>query len=479
MHQRTGELPTPLATLDELAEAGDSSERPYKAFIGHNLGNRTFLSIIPMHEFFTISEVANDIARDGDSLAQRKLDPAHAQKLAIYLLKGLVAAAKEYRSNRKLPENLTLDTILNRLGRQPYLSMQPIVVNIRNCDPGGSNIRGDRLSTKYDETACFKVFLSQKHVLWVVDGQHRRKAMELVFSFLDGVRSTGNYPKKGSLYESESTVLSSDEISAWDECFAVARGYATVVVEVHLGLKSDEERQLFHDLNNLGKKVETSLALQFDNSNPINLFIKDELIKGLGMKAVEKDILDWHNDSGAISRKDLVAVNAILFLNKTNIGGATPPMVTPKVEIARRFWEAIDAIDGFGETSAKEKTIAAQSVVLKALAKLVYDFAFSPRRDPETCDQNLEKLLSGISDIDFSHSNRIWRYYELAAEQREDPTFAQLQTYLPTNTDGANRDVGSSQTGFMRFGSKHNDIYPLLGDMIRFSLGLPPRQHRG
>jgi hypothetical protein len=27
----------------------------------------------------------------------------------------------------------------------------------------------------------------------------------------------------------------------------------------------------------------------------------------------------------------------------------------------------------------------------------------------------------------------------------------------------------------MRFGAKHNDIYPILGDMIRWKIGLPNR----
>jgi hypothetical protein len=332
--------------------------------------------------------------------------------------------------------------------------------------------------TKFEETACFKLFLSQKHVLWVIDGQHRRKAMELVFNFLDAVRSTGAYPKKSSLFLSETGIASREEQTVWEECFAVARGYATVMAEVHLGLRAEEERQLFHDLNNLGKKVEASLALQFDNSNPINLFIKEKLIKGLGMTVIEKDVTDWNDDTGAISRKDLVAINAILFLNKTNIGGATPTVVTPKEAVARRFWEAVDAIPGFGEEGAKERTVAAQPVVLKALAKLVYDFAFSPRRDEVSADQSLEKLLSGISDIDFTHANPMWRYYEFDDQHRTATNLSGLATYLPPSDDRANRDLGSFQNGFMRFGAKHNDIFPLIGDMIRWSLGLPARSHK-
>lgn len=133
-------LPTPLGTLDEVLDIGDTSEKPMKVFIGHNLGNRTFLMQMPMHEFFGMSEVANDPGRDGDQLAQRKLDPAHAHKLAVYMLKGLVSASIERRqiSGKEVPE--PLKAMMERMGRQPYMALQPIVVNIRDCNPRGADI---------------------------------------------------------------------------------------------------------------------------------------------------------------------------------------------------------------------------------------------------------------------------------------------------------------------------------------------------
>ena len=243
-----------------------------KVFIGHNLGSRTFLMLMPMHEFYGMSEVANDPGRDGDTVAQRRLDPVHAQKLAVYILKGLVSAAVERRDIQKKPPLPALADMMSRLGQQPYLAIQPLVVNIRGCNPRGADIRGDRMiDNKTEETAAFKVFLSQRHVLWVVDGQHRRKAMEMIFDFLEHVRIARVYPKKGNLLSfDEGKALEPEELQVWEECFEVARSYCTLQLEVHLGLNPDEERQLFHDLNRLGKKVDTNLALQFDNSNPIS-----------------------------------------------------------------------------------------------------------------------------------------------------------------------------------------------------------------
>lgn len=473
MHPAKEDMPTPLSTLNTLFDGGDSSERPYKVFIGHNLGNRTFLAHVPMHEFFRISEVANDPVRDGDSVAQRKLDPTHAHKLALFLLKGLISAAISYRQIQGKPPLAALEAVLDAMGPQPYMSMQPIVVNIRNCDPAGANIRGMRLLTKEDETACFKAFLSQRHVFWVVDGQHRRRGMQIVFDFLEVVLRQQAYPKKGSLYQSQGDQVTADELQVWQECYEVARSFCNVAVEVHLGLNPEQERQLFHDLNKLGKKIDSSLALVFDSANPVNLYIKDRLIDGLGLKVAEKDSRDWQDDAGNLTWKDVVAVNSVLILNKTNIGGATPADVNPRVDTAVRFWEAVKAIPGFGEDRAKERTVAAQPVMLKALAKLTYDFAFNARRNDDA-SVHLELLLSSISDFDFSHSNPMWRYYEMTDAERKSNGLEDLTAYLPAS-DGANRDIGSHQGGFMRFGAKHNDIFPVLGDMIRWKLKLPNR----
>ncbi len=471
----TNGLPTPLSNLDEVLDIGDSSEKPMKVFIGHNLGNRTFLMQMPMHEFFGMSEVANDVGRDGDTVAQRKLDPVHAHKLAIYILKGLVSAAIERRDILNKEPSEALNGMMKRLGRQPYMAIQPIVVNIRGCNPRGADIRGDRmLDSRSNETAAFRVFLAQRHVLWVVDGQHRRKGMQLVFEFLEHVRANRSYPKKGNLLGfSDGEPISNEELQVWEECFDVARTYCTLLIEVHLGLTTDEERQLFHDLNRLGKKVDTNLALQFDNSNPVNLFIKAELIDKLGLRVVENDVKSWEDDDGGLPRKDVVSVNAILFLNKTNISGATPSAVEGKRETAYRFWTAVEAIPGFSEQGAKTTTVAAQPVVLKALAKLVFDFNFSNRR-PDNGEELTETLLSNLTEVDFSHQNPMWRYYEMSSAERQAKGIAGLSTFLPAE-DGSNRDIGAFQGGFMRFGAKHNDIYPIIGDMIRWRLNLPPR----
>ncbi|GAB2716079.1 hypothetical protein GCM10027155_19190 [Acinetobacter apis] len=468
-------LPHPLTgSLDDLLDNGSSSEQDYNVFVGNNLGERVFLLQVPMKEFFKISEVANEQYREGIEVTQRKLDQVHANKLALYILKGLISSAINFKKARKAPIVPALLDIQEDLGRQPYLSLQPIVVNIRDIGHRGGKLRAVRVLSKEDSsTACFKVYLAQNNLLWVIDGQHRREAMRLVFEFIESVLRHHIYPKKKSLYTplDGHFDITSEEIQAWQTVLESTKTFCTVSVEVHLGLNGDEERQLFHDLNNLGKKVDRNLALKFDSSNPINLFIKEELIDQLGIQVSDVEQKDWSKDDGSILLKDMSAINAILLLNKTNISTATPE-VKDKFNVAKQFWESVKAIDGFGEKQAKEKTIAMQPVVLKALAKLVFDFNFS-KKLPENANSLYYTLLDGISNLDFSHKNPIWQYYEMPESNRE-TMFPGLKSYLPSEETG-NRDIGGFNAGLMRFGSKHNDIFPIIGDMIRYQLSLPSR----
>jgi hypothetical protein len=471
-----------IGSLSHPLDAADTSARPFNVLTGFNLGNNTLLLSVPMHQFYEISAVANEqgLAEQSEDgpIAQRKLDPQHAAKLAKYILKGLVNTVCMKRKEQGAELSPALLRIQKNVGKQPYMALQPIVANLRppNCMPGGEG-----LNWKMREPGVITVFLGDKDVLWVIDGQHRRFALELVFDFLKDIKMGHDYPKQRKLYTVEKGYqMPADELAVWMEVFEIARGTCKVAIELHLGLDSYQERQLFYDLNNLGKKIDSSLAFVFDSSNPINLFIKDELVEGdlLHAHIVEKDIVDWRNDPGAITWKDLTAVNAILILNKTNIKNAQPSEVGNRLEVARRFWSQINQIDHFGQPEARRKTVAAQPVVLKAMAKLVYDFAFGRSQDQEF----LNRLLSRIPELDLSHTNPMWRFYEMNATQRVSSGLAGLAEYLPAdqpdeNGSMPNRDIGRFEPGdqTMRFGAKHNDIFPLIGDMIRWRLNFPSR----
>lgn len=473
--------PVVTTNLDDLLITGDHSGRPFNVLIGSNMGNRTLIMSIPMATFYEFSEVANRANLDAIPgnrdlpVAQRRLDEGHAKKLAVFMLKGLIDATKRKfeRTNRPLP--LSLIAIQKELGIQPYISMQPIVANIRSCKFGGDGLRFER------NGGVITVYLSDRHVLWIIDGQHRRFAMHLVFDFLKAVTNNRKYLRKPAIYlpaDDPKRDPTSEEVQVWASAFEIARADCTVGVETHLGLDAEQERQLFHDLNNLAKTVESSLAYEFDNSNPVNRFIKERLLGNdiLKAKVVDTDNPhDWHKDDGVISRKDLIAINALLFLNKTTINGATPSDINAKEEYGCRFWGAVAQIPYWGEPGAKRNTIAAQPVVLKALAKLAYDFGYG--RDQNA--QFLERIFLAIErgTIEFSHTNPMWRYFALTPDERAQ-SCPGLDEAVTPEAAGYNLDLGNfdEASKVMRFGAKHNDIQRHLGDIIRWRLGLPKRK---
>ena len=454
-----------------------SGEKEFSLLNGHNLGNITLMLCLPVHEFYDRSFVANpqNLSETGqfehEAIAQRKLDPAHTLGLAKYILKGLFASQQAYYSHKGITPSTKFKEMNQSIGVQPYMSLQPIVANIRACKSGGGDLKFKRY-----EDGKVSVFLATAHVLWVIDGQHRREAMHLVSEFLKEVNMKHVYPKKLLLFpNSAGHQVEGSELSVWNDINQIARANTTVMVEVHLGLDARQERQLFFDLNNYAKKVDSGLAFNFDQSNPINLYIKQNLEQEGILKAnlVDNDKIDWANNDGSFSRKDIVAVCAILFLNKTNVKSASPAKVKEMENCADTFWKTVSEIYGFGEQNSKKTTVSAQPVVLKALAKLFNQFHTGRQKDPAA----LQKLISGIreSKLDFSHQNKVWRYYMFDNETREQE-FPGLSSYLPDEGKG-NRDIGmfNSAEGVMRFGAKHNDIFPILGDIFRWTLGLPNR----
>jgi hypothetical protein len=305
--------------------------------------------------------------------------------------------------------------------------------------------------------------------------------MHQVFEFLKTVTVNGKYPRKPALYvpaDDPKREPTPEETAVWAVTFEVARSECTVVVEVHLGLDYDMERQLFHDLNSLGKAVEVGLVYEFDSSNPVNRFIKANLIdlNVLKAKVVDTDTPhDWHVDEGIIARKDLIAINALLFLNKTNIHGALPADINQKEAYGVRFWEAVAHIPHWGEVGAKKNTVAAQPVVLKTLAKLCYDFGYGRDRDPDLLECVFQAIEQG--QIDFSHQNPMWRYFELSKDERG-RLCPGLEEAITPEEAGFNLDLGNFDhtNQVMRFGAKHNDIQRHLADIIRWKLGLPKRR---
>jgi hypothetical protein len=466
-----------ITSLDAMIELGTDHE-PINVLIGYNLGNQTWTADVPLAKFIEWSDIANDPEK-GD-VAQRKLDPNHAKSLAAFMLKGLINAAivKRKLQGKEIPAAFA--DVQAKLGTKPYCALQPVVANIRDIDPNKPSILAYRGMTEKGDTVGFRVHMPRSYRWWVVDGQHRRYGGEMLMDWLKEVTRTNRYPARSNILTLKGDVEPSEMI-VWAEALECARSFATIKIEFHLGLDIDQERQLFHDLNNLGKKINVSMATEFDQGNPINHFVRQTLEDGLGIRATDREIKDWSKDDGSMLSKDLAAINAIAFLNKTNVRAATPAIVTERSTQVAELWEAIVKLPGFGKKGAKSETVAAQPVVLKALAKLTFDLLFSNRR-PENGEALFLHLVSHLDEVDFSHDNIMWRYYQMSDEERKNPEISGLSDYLPNGgvvTADSNRDIGAYQGGVMRFGAKHNDIFPVLADMIRWKLRLPNRHTAG
>jgi len=424
------------------------------------------------------TEVANSQSKNTDHVAQRPLNIPHATGLAKYLLGGLLYAAYNKRVKLGNPTDGKMEELMSTIGKQPYYAIAPIVASLRNCQKNGTNIKVVPLKSLTDETAAYKIFLSQADVLWVVDGQHRRKGAEIVIDFLKYISTYHKYPARNPMFASKTgEELNSEEMAVWNECLEQSK-LCTINIEVHLGLDVDQEQQLFHDLNNKSKKVEKSIAFAFDSSNAVNAYIKNELINkkfvDTDFEVHEKDQSDW--SKSGLSRKELIAINAVLFMNKSNILNAVPATVEDKGDIPDKFWDVVLEIPNMLEETAKQLTVAAQPVVLKAIAKLYFDFFFG--KHAARTEENQKKLMVDILNVDFSHNNPMWQYYTMTPEERGAAGLAELAEYLPSDDEGKNRDLGAydANAGTFRFGAKHNDIYPVIGDMIRWKLGLPSRK---
>ena len=450
-----------------------TEDKAFNIIMGFNLGNPTWVSDVKLSEFVEWSSIANN-SNNGE-ITQRKLDTKHAKNLASFILKGLVASATKRRIRTKKEPLEAFEKILNILGKKPYCALQPIVANIREIDPYNPNLSGKIGKTEKGNTVGYQVMFPKTYTWWIIDGQHRRYAAEIVIEWLKYVVNHRKYPLKNSLTEFKGEVQE-EHIIVWAEALNYAQTFATIKIEFHLGLSIEQEQQLFHDLNNLGKKVNISLATEFDRGNSINNFINDVLEKKLEIKLTDKEIKDWSKDHGKILKKDMMSINAIAFLNKTNAKNVSPKIITERQNIIEKLWYAIKNIPGFGEDMAKTKTVAAQPVVLKALAKITYDLIFS-NRAPSNGKDIFKKMIANLNNINFSHNNKMWRYYQLSDEERK-KEFQDLSNFLPDQGKilaEKNRDIGLYQNSVMRFGAKHNDIYPILADMIRWKLGLPNR----
>lgn len=456
-----------MTSLDDLLAGTDTVFREHLCLLGSNAGHAVLVVSLPVMDAVDTTTVYND-PDNQDEAAQRELNEGHANGLCSYIIHAAAAAgiAECERRNQTIPQEWR--NALDLMGPQEVFALAPWTANLRGVDRNDQNAVRFEAIAKIGGVHAVKVWLRASATWSLLDGQHRRAGYERARAFLDFIASTGTYPSgKGrrSFFGLKGPVPDGMRHFWANAREALLR--MTVTVDLHLGLSIAEERQVFADLNNKTRKVATDLSYQFDRANPIVVFIQDELSDFIGAE-----------EEGGLSLTELAGVNAIAFQNKTNVRGAASTQVGERKGTVKSMWEAIRDVDGFGDA---ETSVINQIVVQKAIAKLVYDFAFSRSKSEEDAE-HLQTLLSTLNDVGFGHDNVLWRYFLLPADQRapgikQPNSLKGIEAYLLKDDEGkvVDRDIGSFQNGRFAFSVKHNDVYPVIADMIRFKLGLPSR----
>lgn len=418
--------------------------------------------------------------REGpDQIAQRQLIPDHAKKLALYILRGLLAGVKARwtTEGKHIPD--CLNDILAELGEGPYQALQPFTANIRNIQ--------DKELEFEDTPAGIILHLHKLQKLFVVDGQHRLRAAEMVHEWLNTLLTNAKYPKKGLwIGIDEIQEVTAEELEVWTAAMTEFGTAFTVDVTVHLDLNAEQERQLFHDLNVLGKKPSAAQALAFDVANPVSKYVSEHLApKGFvhDLRVVDAG----HKKSGtklegpAIYRDDLVNTCAILFRGAFNQSGITPLDVMGSEGYADRFWEALAKQPSWGKLGWDKLSLLAHPTMLKAMAFLVRSFHNGEEaREKEEAHQKRDAIIQAIADgaVDFSHTNPLWRVYLMKQEERE-AKFPGIEDYITPESVRRPYGTWDEDTERLQLGPNTRDISRYLADLVRYQLremvGLEPR----
>jgi hypothetical protein len=203
-------------------------------------------------------------------------------------------------------------------------------------------------------------------------------------------------------------------------------------LDIHCGLSIAQERQLFHDTNNLQKTVSAGLAQSFDAGNPVNIFTAEliEKLKEKHLEIADADKVDWiNNREKYMARHMLTGINARLLLNVQTATKATPLNIVPRMEDGFKFWEAITSIPNFDN---REESVIAQPALLKSVARVFYELKWSKFAIPQ---EFVDKFLHDLPTLDFSHSNRLWDITHLgdqteAAMKKTNSAGIPLEDYL-------------------------------------------------
>lgn len=396
----------------------------------NNLGAITLTTSIDVGTFLNQSLVGNDAA--AGHVTQRPLNKPHAIGMAAFNLSALINyTAKDVESKGGTVPDEVLE-VFAHLSPKSYYAWAPLVCSVRT---DFSQVLASQLPT-----GEYSVKLRPDQILWVVDGQHRRKGLEYTRDWLVTMTTERKYPRLKDAFPVGMKNVGDDALLFWRKALEKFTAEFSITSEVHFGMTIDQERQLFYFLNDLSRSVPSAIAQAFDKDNAINVFsrtlVTDLIPDGI---VSEKGQVDW-DDKEWLRLDSLNTINARLLLNHGNIDNAKASVVAPRLEDATEFWKAVLSIPNVTDRS---KSLAAQPAMLKAIAKCYYDLKWARGSGRKALPVDIaEKFLAALPTVSFSHSDLAWR--------------------------GTTKATGSLYPdGTFRFAPTHNEIVPILAATLR------------
>jgi hypothetical protein len=398
----------------------------------NNLGSITLTTSIDVGTFLNQSLVGNDAA--AGHVTQRPLNMNHATGMAAFNLSALVNyTAKEVEGNdQKVPDEVL--EVFAHLSPKSYYAWAPLVCSVRS--------QFSQVLAEPRPSGEYSVKLRPDQLLWVVDGQHRRKGLELTRDWLVKMTTERKYPRLKDAFPVGLKGVGDEALVFWRKALELFTGDFSVTTEVHFGMSIDQEKQLFYFLNDLGRAVPAAISQAFDQDNPINLFTRSLVCDLIPQGMIsESGQVDW-NDAEWVRLDSLNAINARLLLNHGSIDNAKGSVVAPRLEDARSFWSAVLALP---DVMDRKTSLAAQPAMLKAIAKCYYDLKWARGSGRKALPADTAtKFLAALPNVDFSHKNVAWQ------------------------TAGGNKHIGSVHPdGTFRFSPSHNEIVPILTAVLR------------
>jgi hypothetical protein len=424
-----------MSTLaDQLKDNKATGHRLIEIYCrpSNNLGSVTLTTSIDVGTFLTQSLVANDAA--AGHVTQRPLNKPHAIGMAAFNLSALVDyTAKEWESkNGPVPQEVM--EVFAHLSPKSYYAWAPLVCSVRS---DFSQVLADRLPT-----GEYSVKLRPDQLMWVVDGQHRRKGLEFTRDWLVMITTERKYPRLKDAFPVGLKNVGDSALLFWRKALELFTGDFSITTEVHFGMTVDQERQLFYFLNDLSRSVPSAIAQAFDQDNPINLFTR-QIVKDLipeGLVSSESKQVNWE-DAEWLRLDSLNAINSRLFLNRVGVADdAKGSVIAPRLANATEFWAAVMSIPNVTDRS---KSLAAQPAMLKSIAKCYYDLKWARGSGRKALPVDIaEKFLAALPSVDFSHTSLQFR--------------------------GVTKSTGSVYPdGTWRFAPTHNEIVPILASTLR------------